>query len=100
MKSAKTHMNKAHILIGIYSWMETFEENIQWSAKIAACRQHLRSFANNAKHKSRYQLPPNFDEKSMVDKGSFFTPKEYLVYVQWAITRFNKLVDEIIEAKE
>jgi hypothetical protein len=100
MLSSKTHGNKAYMLMSVYDWMKTFEDFVPHSAKIEACRQHMQSFANNAKHAARYQLPANFDEHSMICRGNFFAPKEYMVYVQWVIVCFNKLVDKIVKAKE
>jgi hypothetical protein len=100
MKSSKTHRNKAFILASVYSWLETFEKYAPYSTKINACRQHLRNFSNNAKHHSKYQLTPDFDEHSMICKGRFFTPKEYVVYIQWTISRFNALVDKIVQQQE
>ena len=100
MKSPKTHRNKAYHLIGVYSWLRTFKELVPFSADMSACAEHLRRFANDAKHRSRYILTTCFDEHSMINRGHFFAPQEYLVFMQWLLREFNTLVDDIAEAKD
>lgn len=100
MKSPKTHVNKAYALVSVYKWLKTFEGSAEIDTCLNACNYALSSYANTAKQRSRYQLPPNFSEQDQINQGTWMTQKEQIVYLQWLLKRFVAITDALVAAKK
>ena len=98
--SAKTHVNKAHVLLSLLKFFQLSQHVAIHERNIKYCFDIVRSFANNEKLNGMYQLPKDYSEQALKNNGKLFDEEEFICYLKWMLLEYQKIVKDFLVAKQ